>query len=129
MAAILMGFAAIVNAVIAVPHLREDMLEIHMRPTLLRAISMGLYFNIFAMFGFALLVLAAATQQWRGTTAAVPILAIVATTYIAFGAVAFFVWGGSAHVLAYALMGLLIGVALLMAKSEGAAAIGRKDEV
>jgi hypothetical protein len=117
MASVLMVFAAVVNAVIAVPHLREDMLEIHVRPTLLRAISMGLYFGTFAMFGLALVVLVAAVQNWRGTTAS-PLLAIIAAIYIAFGVCAFFIWSGSAHVLAYVLMGVLIAIALLMPASR-----------
>lgn len=114
MAAILMGFAAVVNAVISIPHLQEDMLEIHVRPTLLRAISMGLYFGAVAMFGFALVVLAAAIQNWRGTTAAAPLLSVIAAVYIVFGTVAFFMWSGSAHMLAYVLMGVLIAIALLI---------------
>jgi drug/metabolite transporter (DMT)-like permease len=118
MASVLMAFAAVVNAIVAVPHLREDMLEIHVRPTLLGAISMGLYFGTFAMFGLALVVLVAAVQHWRGTPAAAPLLAIIAAIYIAFGVCAFFIWSGSVHVLAYALMGVLIVIALFLPASK-----------
>src|SRR5712692_9781275 len=85
MAALLMGFAVVVNAAIAVPHLRADMAEIHVRPTLLAAVSLGLYFGTFAMFGFALGVLAAAFQAWRGAALRRPLLSIIAAVYVAFG--------------------------------------------
>jgi hypothetical protein len=110
-AAILMTFAAVVNAVIAVPHLREDMLEIHVRPTLLAAVSLGLSFGTFAMFGFALLVLAAALQTMRGGAFARIPLSIVAATYAAFGIVAFGALH-SPHALGYLLMGGLLAAAV-----------------
>jgi hypothetical protein len=50
-AASLMTFAAYVTTTISVPHLREDMLEINVRPTLLSAIMLGLHFGSFALFG------------------------------------------------------------------------------
>ena len=111
MAALLMGFAAYANAVISVPHLQADMAEIHVRPTLLGAVSLGLYFSTFAMFGFALVVLAAAVQALRGATPARLLLAIVAAVYVTFGVGAYFLWGGSGHTLGYALIGALIGLA------------------
>ena len=112
LATLLMGFAAVVNAVIAVPHLRGDMAEIHVRPTLFGALSLGLYFGTFAMFGFALLVLVTAVQTSRGATPPRPLLAIVAAVYVTFGLAAFFLWRGSAHALGYVLMGVLIGLAI-----------------
>ncbi len=112
MATVLMGFAAAVNAVVSVPHLRADMVEINVRPTLLGAVSLGLYFSTFAMFGFAIVVLAAAFDASRGATPARPPLAIVAAVYIAFGLGAFFLWRASAHTLGYLLIGVLIGVAI-----------------
>ena len=116
-AALLMGFAAVVNAVISVPHLRADMAEINVRSTLLGAVSLGLYFSTFAMFGFALVVLVAAVQASRGATPARPLLAIIATIYVAFGVGAFFMWSGSAHTLGYVLMGVLIGLATALPSS------------
>jgi hypothetical protein len=114
MAAVLMAFAAAVNAVVSVPHLRADMAEINVRPTLLGAISLGLSFGTFAMVGLALLVLAAAFEAARGATPARPLLVIVAAVYVAFGGGAFFVWRGSAHTLGYVLIGVLIGVAITL---------------
>lgn len=122
LAAVLMGLTAAVNAVVSVPHLQADMAEISVRPTLLGAVSLGLYFGTFAMFGFALVVLAAAFEASRGATPARPLLAIVAAVYIAFGVGAFFVWRGSAHTLGYVLIGVLIGLAIaLRGSSDGSA--------
>jgi hypothetical protein len=106
-AALLMGFAAIMNATVNVPHLREDMMEINVRPTLLGAVLLGLHFSTFAMFAFACVVLVGAIQSLRAAVIARLPLSIVAVTYIAFGIVAF-VWSGSHHTLGYVLMGVLI---------------------
>ena|ERR1700694_5136085 len=119
LAALLMGFAAVVNAVIAVPHLRGDMVEIYVRPTLLGAVSLGLHFGTFAMFGFALVVLAAAVQASQGATPSRPLLAIIAAVYVTFGLAAFFLWRGSAHSLGYVLIGVLIGLAAALPGSPG----------
>jgi hypothetical protein len=110
----LMAFAAAVNAVISVPHLQADMAEIDVRQSLLRAVSLGLHFGTFAMFGLALVVLGAGIHALRGGATARPLLAIIAAVYVAFGVTAFFAWGGSAHTLGYALAGLLIGVAVTL---------------
>jgi predicted ferric reductase len=106
-AAFLMAFAALTSLTIAVPHLREDMLEINVRPTLLGAVMMGLHFGTFAMFGFTALVLVAAIQSLRGFAAyRIPLL-LVAVTYVAFGIFAF-VSSGNHHTLAYVLIGVFI---------------------
>jgi hypothetical protein len=109
LAGLLMTFTAFVNATVAVPHLRGDLLEINVRPTLVSAILLALYFGTFAMAGFALLVLAAAAQRRGAPALRVPLLA-VAVTYTAFGIFAF-AWSGSHHTLGYVLMGVLVGVA------------------
>jgi hypothetical protein len=113
-AGVLMAFAAVVHATISVPHLREDMVEIHVRPTLLGAVSLGLYFGAFANFGMALVVLVAGARALRGGATDRSLLAIVAAVYVAFGVTSFFAWGGSAHTLGYALAGLVIGVAVAL---------------
>ena len=106
-AALLMSFAALMNATVNVPHLREDMVEINVRPTLLGAVLLGLHFSTFAMFAFACVVLVAAVQSLRASIAArVPLLTI-AVANIAFGFFAF-VWSRSHHTLGYVLMGVLI---------------------
>ena len=106
-AALLMAFGAFVNATVSVPHLREDMAEINVRPSLLGAVSLGLHFGTFAMFAFAGLVLVAAIKSARRAVIARLPLWIIAATYIGFGIVAF-VWSGSHHTLGYVLMGVLI---------------------
>ena len=106
----LMGFAALTNAFVGLPHLQEDLVEIQVRPTLLRAVSVAMQFGAYAMFAFTLVVLHAAVRAARGgTTARLP-LAIVAVLYAAFG-IAAFVEAGSPHALGYALAGVLVGAA------------------
>jgi hypothetical protein len=112
LAGLLMAFAAFVNATVAVPHLRGDLVEISVRPTLVSAILLALYFGTFAMAGFSLLVLAAAAQRQESPALRVPLL-VVALTYTAFGVFAF-VWSGSHHTLGYVVMGVLVGVACFL---------------
>ncbi len=106
-AGLLMGFAALMTATVSVPHLREDLAEINVRPTLLGAVSLGLHFGTFAMFAFTCLVLVAALQSLRAAVTARLPLSIIAATYTGFGIVAF-IWSGSHHTLGYVLMGVLI---------------------
>ena len=106
----LMGFAALVNAFVGVPHLREDMVEIHVRPTLLQAVSVAMRFGAYAMFAFTLIVLHAGTRAARGEAVARLPLAIIAILYAAFG-ITVFVAMGSPHALGYALAGLAVGIA------------------
>jgi hypothetical protein len=106
-ATLFMAFVAIISAIGSVPHLREDMEEIGVRPTLLRAVMLGLNFGVFAMFGITGVLLAATIQSLR--SAAIPRLALtaIAITLLAFGGYAFAVtW--SHHTLGYVLIGLLI---------------------
>src|SRR5207245_4953532 len=88
-AAALMLFAAIVSATISLPHLREDMLEIHVRPTLMAAVLVALSFGTMAMFGFTLIVLAAAIQTVRNAAIDRISLGIIAAVYAIFGITAF----------------------------------------
>ena len=106
-AAALIGFAAWINATVAVPHLREDLTEINVRPTLLRAVLTALHFNSFALAAFAAIILAAAIQSARGGAVARAPVLIAAVLFIAFG-VAAFIWGGSYHTLGYAFIGALL---------------------
>jgi len=118
----LMGLSAVMDAFTSVPHLREDMAEIHVRPTLMRAVSLGLYFGAIAMFAFAAVVLIAGFRASRGRQVDRPSLVAIAAAYVVFGGTAFFVWGASGHILGYAFAGLLIVVAVLLPQPEGAAA-------
>ncbi len=112
LAGLLMAFAAYVNATIAIPHLRGDLLEINVRPTLVSGVLLGLHFGTFALAGFALLTLAAAAQRQGGSALRLPLLC-VAATFAAFGIFGF-AWTRSPHLLGYVLMGVLVGVACLL---------------
>jgi hypothetical protein len=111
--------SAILHGTINVPHLREDMLEIGVRPGLLGAISLVLYFSVAAMFAFAALVLAGAVAVLNGKAPHVPSLWLIGATYLTFGLGAFVVVDPNAHFLGYALMGVLVsgGAALSRLKS------------
>lgn len=93
-----------------VPHLREDMVEIGVRPTLLGAIMVTLYFSVVAMFAFGGLVLSGAVQSLRGRSPQGAPLWVVAATYMGFGLAAFVLVGPSPHFLGYAAMGLLVAL-------------------
>lgn len=107
----LLGFGAYVNAVMVVPHLREDLQEISVRPNLLNSIVLALHFGTFAMIAFTAVVLFAAIQSMRKVDPARIPLAIIALTYIAFGLFVFLVTG-SHHALGFVLMGLLVVVGI-----------------
>ena len=113
-ATLLLFFSAFTNTTVSVPHLREDLLEIGTRPTLLGAVLVGLHFGSFAMFGFGALVAALAFRTWRGSTERL-LTGIIATVFLFFG-IAAFVWTGSYHTLGYLLIGLLLVGAILIRK-------------
>lgn len=106
-AALLMSFSAFVTATVSVPHLGEDLFEINVRPTLIRAIMIGLHFSSFAMVGFAALVLASAVRALRGVVFDKISLAIIGIMYLGFG-IAAFALSGSHHTLGYVLIGVLL---------------------
>jgi hypothetical protein len=122
LAGLLMAFAAFASATEVIPHLRGDLVEINVRPTLVSAILLTLHFGTFAMAGFALLVLAAAARRQGAPALRVPLL-VVALTFTAFGIFAF-LWSGSLHMLGYVLMGVLVGVACFVEeRTQGTAGI------
>ncbi len=119
---LLVGGAAILasafaHGLINVPHLRQDMVEIGMRPSLLRAISLVLYFSVVAMFAFAALVLTAAIALLRGKAPQLVPLWPIAGSYLIFGVVAFVRVSPSAHFLGYAFMGLLVATGAALTPS------------
>src|SRR2546430_12837758 len=87
--ALLMMFGAAGYVFAVVPDLHGDLVEIGVRPTVLRGTVLYLYFSAIAMFGFALIVSAAAVQAIRGIAPARVPLAVVAAIYTAFGVMAF----------------------------------------
>jgi len=117
-AGVLLALAAGVNAFINFPHLREDMSEIPVRPTLMQAISLGLYFGASAMAGLALVVLAAAVESSRGGAGHRSLLFVVAAVFLAFGVTAVVSGDASPHTLGYAGAGGLIAVAAALSGSS-----------
>ena len=116
-AALLMLIAALVYTFVSTPHLNEDLLEIGVRATLVRAIMLSLYFGAFAMFALTALVLLAAIHSLRGAVVSRLPLCLIALLYLAFGVFAF-VMSGSHHTLGYVLIGLLILSAALVPGSR-----------
>ena len=87
--ALLMTFGAAAYALVVVPDLHGDLLEIGVRPSVLGGTVLHLYFAGIAMFGFALIVFAAAVQTIRGGVPARIPLAIITIIYTSFGIFAF----------------------------------------
>ena len=110
-AALLMIFGAAGYALIVVPDLHGDLVEIGVRPSVLGGTVLHLYFAATAMFGFALMVSAAAVQAIRGVMPARTPLAIITVIYTTFGVVAFS-RSHNPHHLGPLVMGILLGAAL-----------------
>lgn len=115
--ALLMLFGAFGYAFYVLPDLRGDLIDIGVRPTVLGGTVLHLYFAAIAMFGFALIVFAAAIQSIRGNTPARIPLALVAVVYIVFGVIAFS-HSHNAHHLGPLLMGLLLAIGLAIPGSK-----------
>ena len=110
-AALLMIFGAAGDTFVVLPDLHGDLVEIGVRPTVLGGTVLRLYFGALAMFGFALMVSAAAIQAIRGIAPARLPLAIVAVIYTVFGVMAFS-RSHNPHHLGPLLIGALLAAAL-----------------
>jgi hypothetical protein len=115
--ALLMMFGAVGYTFAVVPDLHGDLVEIGVRPTVLGGTVLYLYFSAIAMFGFALMVSAAAIQAIRGIPPARIPLAVVAVIYTAFGIMAFS-RSHNPHHLGPLAMGVLLGAALAIPRSK-----------
>ena len=115
--ALLMMFGAVGNAFVVVPDLHGDLVEIGVRPTVLGGTMLRLYFGALAMFGFAVMVSAAAIQAIRGIAPARLPLAVIAMMYTAFGVMAFS-RSHNPHHLGPIAMGVLLGAALAIPGSK-----------
>jgi DNA-binding LytR/AlgR family response regulator len=115
--ALFMLFGAAGYAFVVVPDLHGDLVEIGVRPTVLGGTVLYLYFSAIAMFGFALMVSAAAIQAMRGIPPARFPLGVVAVIYAAFGVMAFSRSHNPHHLGALA-MGVLLGTALAISRSR-----------
>jgi hypothetical protein len=109
--ALLMIFGALGYSFTVVPDLHGDLVEIGVRPTVLGGTVLYLYFSAIAMFGFGLMVSAAAIQALRGIEPARPPLAVIALIYTAFGVLAFS-RSHNPHHLGPLAMGVLLAAAL-----------------
>lgn len=107
--------AALVHGIVNVPHLREDLLELGIRRSLVLAVSLVLDFSVVAMFGFAALVVGAAISLMRGKAPSPLPLWVVAGTYVTFGIVAFVAVHPSPHFLGYTLMGTIVAAGAALA--------------
>lgn len=115
--ALLMTFGAVGYAFVIMPDLHGDLVEIGVRPTVLGGTVLHLYFAGIAMFGFALMVSAAAIQAIRGIPPARIPLAVIAVIYTAFGVMAFS-RSHNPHHLGPLAMGVLLGAALAIPRSR-----------
>jgi hypothetical protein len=116
-AALLMMFGALGYSLAVVPDLHGDLVEIGVRPTVLGGTVLALYFSAIAMFGFALIVSAAAIQAIRGIQPARLPLAVIALIYTAFGVLAFS-RSHNPHHLGPLAMGVLLAAALAIPGSR-----------
>ena len=115
--ALLMFFGAFGNALVMVPDLHGDLIEIGVRQTVLRGTVTALYFAAGAMFVFALIVAQAAVQSLRGAAISRLPLALIAIMHTVAGAMAFS-RSHNPHHLGGLLMGVLLGVALVVRPSN-----------
>jgi hypothetical protein len=116
-AALLMFFGAFGNALVMVPDLHGDLVEIGVRPTVLRPTLSALYLAAAAMFIFALMAAQAAVQSMRGAPIARLPLALIAAMHTVAGALAF-ARSHNPHHLGGMLMGVLLGAALVIRPSN-----------
>ena len=117
--ALLMVFGAVGYAFVMLPDLHGDLVEIGVRPTVLRGTVLHLYFAGMAMFGFALIVSAAAIQAIRGVQPARLPLLVIAVIYTVFGVMAFSTSRShNPHHLAPVAMGVLLGAAVVIPRSR-----------
>jgi hypothetical protein len=115
--ALLMTFGAVGYAFVIMPDLHGDLVELGVRPTVLGGTVLHLYFAGIAMFGFALMVSAAAFQAIRGIPPTRIPLAVIAVIYTAFGVMAFS-RSHNPHRLGPLAMGVLLGTALAIPSSR-----------
>jgi hypothetical protein len=111
--ALLMMFGAIAYSFILLPDLHGDLIEIGVRPTVLGGTVTHLYFAAFAMFGFALMVAAAAIQTIRGIEPSRFPLVVIAVIYVFFGVI-LFSRSHNPHHLGTMAMGVLLAAALVV---------------
>ena len=112
-AAVLMLIGAAGNAFSLIPDLHGDLVELGVRRTVLGGSVILMDFAALAMFGFLVIVGAAAIQSMRGVTPPRLPLAVIAAVYVAGGCMAF-TWSHSPHQLGNVAAGLALAAAALV---------------
>lgn len=110
-AAVLITIGGLGNALVVVPDLHGDLIEIGVRRTVLNGTVDALYFAALANFGFAIIVSAAALQSARGIAPARIPLVVAALIYTITG-VMVFSRSHNPHHFAAIVMGALLFVAV-----------------
>ena len=112
LAGLILAFASFTHGSVVVPHLREDLVEIAVRPTLLRAVLQAMNLGVVALAAMTAIVLVEAFRSFRGLPVPRASLAIVGVALVVFGAMAFQATH-SHHALGYSLIGVLLLGAML----------------
>jgi hypothetical protein len=109
---VLLAFATFTYASVAVPHLTEDLVEISVRPTLLRAVVQAMRLGIVTLAAITGGVAVEAVRSYRGVAVSRANLAILGGAFVILGLLVFQATH-SPHALGYSLIGaLLIGAML-----------------
>jgi hypothetical protein len=108
---------AVLQGLVNVPHLREDLLDIGVRSTLIGAVMLVLYFSVVAMFAFGALVMSSAMRSFRGGRLHTASLWIIAYSYVAFGVAGYLLVLRNPHMLGYAGMGLLVALGTVLGRA------------
>ena len=120
-AAVLMAIGTVGYALVVAPHLHEDLVEIGVRPTLVRGTVLYLYFAAMAMAAFTIMVAAAAIEAMRGQVPARLPLVAIALINIVYGGVAFS-RSLNPHHFAPVFIGILLAAAVALPRARGDAA-------
>lgn len=117
LAGLILAFATLTHGRIVVPHLREDLVEIAVRPTLLKAIHQAMNLGVVTLAAATLIILVEALRSYRGLPVPRVSIAILGIALIAIGAMAFQATHNH-HSLGYALIGAVLLGAVLVESSS-----------
>lgn len=107
LAGLILAFATFTHYSVVVPHLRRDLVEIAVRPTLLKAVWQAMNLGVLALAAMTVIVLVEAVRSYHGLIIPRASLAILGIALIVFGVSSFLVTQNH-HSLGYALIGVLI---------------------
>jgi hypothetical protein len=106
-AGLILAFATLTHGRVVVPHLREDLVEIAVRPTLLKAVSQAMNLGALALAAMTAIVLVEAVRSYRGLPVPHASLGILGIFLVVLGVIAFQATH-SHHALGYALIGVIL---------------------